>query len=231
MCFSLGLSGRRNISAVHPEQSVQRKESLWRPHSLDGVRTGTYWCQSFWQNHYSSHFHSADMKSSVYFFVVPRPRIWQPLRRQSGANSCQSRLPRGKSLLRPQHVFPFFNESGCTVCDWFSICSPDGLRLQSSPAAADVLWGQVSHHGWEHTLKSQWDHLRQQWGKTIKCIQRQTSNTCMTCNHRKKLWQWPCCCLLLSRQSVCWRRWSLLGRSSLLCSWSWVRGEQRDWTI
>lgn len=52
----------------------------------------------------------------------------------------------------------------------FQHCPPDGLRLQSSAAAADVLWGQVSHHGWEHRLKAQCDHLRQQWGNTVKGI-------------------------------------------------------------
>lgn len=38
---SVGMFGGRNISSVHPEQSVQRKKGLWWPHSLDGVRTGT----------------------------------------------------------------------------------------------------------------------------------------------------------------------------------------------
>lgn len=38
-CF-LGLSGGRDISPVHPEQSLQREEGLWGSHSMDGVRTG-----------------------------------------------------------------------------------------------------------------------------------------------------------------------------------------------
>lgn len=63
---------------------------------------------------------------------------------------------------------PVFNQSVCPACNWFPTCPSDGLRLQSSPTAADVLWGQVSHHGWEHTLKSQRDHLRQQWGNVFR---------------------------------------------------------------
>lgn len=37
---SSGVSGGRNISAIRPQQSVQRKESLRGPYSLDGVGTG-----------------------------------------------------------------------------------------------------------------------------------------------------------------------------------------------
>ena len=36
-----GLSGRGDLSAVDPQQSVQREEGRWGPDPLDRVRTGT----------------------------------------------------------------------------------------------------------------------------------------------------------------------------------------------
>lgn len=65
-----------------------------------------------------------------------------------------------------QRVNPGLHSCLCSLCDLSPPSPPDGLRLQSSSASADVLWGQVSHHGWEHAVQSQWDHLRQQWGNT-----------------------------------------------------------------
>lgn len=64
----------------------------------------------------------------------------------------------------PHSVNPaFWNNS-----TWLTqACLPDGLRLQSSAAAADVLRGEVSHHGWKHGLKYQRDHLSQQWGDPV----------------------------------------------------------------
>lgn len=71
----LGVSGGRNISAVHPKQSVQRKEGLWWPHSLDGVRTGIHWSQGFWQNHYSSCFRSANMNPPLFSLQFQDPEF------------------------------------------------------------------------------------------------------------------------------------------------------------
>lgn len=66
-----------------------------------------------------------------------------------------------RSNKRLQRVNPSFS---AVLVTCLQHSAPDGLRLQSSSAAADVLWGQVPHHGREHAVKSQRDHLRQQRG-------------------------------------------------------------------
>lgn len=240
-CGPSGVSGGRNISAVHPKQSVQRKEGLRWPHPLDGVRAGTHWSQSFWQNHCTSRFRSANMNL---FFAVPRPRVRQPLWRQSGANSCQSRLPRGKILQQASACLPSFliNLDALYVTGFQPVhqmgYGSRALQLlqmyyegkfptmdestrsnhnEITSVSSEVIWLNVFRYTWY----SFWPipHMRIKFRDEIRQIKRRI------------LWQKLCCRLLLSRRSVCWRRWSLHGRSSLLCCWSWARGEQRDWTI
>ena len=47
------------------------------------------------------------------FFIVPRPRVRQPLWSQSGANRCQSRLSGGENLQRPQLLMSILRDPSC----------------------------------------------------------------------------------------------------------------------
>lgn len=204
---------------------------------MDSVRTGTHWSQSFEQIHYSSHVFTLWTWTLRFFsFQFQDPEFGGLSGGRVVRIAVNPDYQGVKSLdLFVQFLFCFLFICIHAGCNWFPICPPDGLRLQSSPAAADVLRGQVSHHGWEHTLKSKCDHLRQQWGNTIKdikCIQLKD----MRRKSKNPIWRlylvnthdwW----IVVVRLSACWKRWSLHGRSFLLCCWSWVRGEQRDWTI
>lgn len=152
-------------------QSGNFEVSVVRPEFIESFKRGWTGEKKSWAMRAHTHAHTharahrITVETSAFFFVVPRCWVCWPVWRQDSENCCQSWLPGGENLKCPTFCQSSFLEQ-FHVID-FQTCLPDGLRLQSSPAAADVLRGEVSPHGWKHGLKSQRDHLSQQWGDPV----------------------------------------------------------------